>query len=159
MNDQDSSPKKHKTRNQRKRITIRRRRRRENSKEAEAILIWEQKLAKFLEENSEPEFPKLHTLTYYEKINGKRQKVILYTHGRGYYVYAYFNKTFDFVYVTPDGQAAFLPNDEQPNATIEKILQFARQFGINSLPVHPKYDPPQVEPKPRLIKATNRAVE
>jgi hypothetical protein len=56
------------------------------------------------------------------------------------------------VYVTPESDAVFLPGDEQPTGSVEKILEAVSEFGITSLPVHPKYLVPKPKPMPRLIK-------
>jgi hypothetical protein len=152
MDAQSTFPKK-RPRGQRKREAIRRHRRREAIKAAEDDLFFQQQLARFIEENSEPYRPEPYTCTYYEKINGKRHRITLYTYGGNHYVWAYFDHTFDPIFTTPDGKLVFLPDAEEPTAPPEKLLEFARNHGVMGFPIHPKYDPPKAQPKPRLVKA------
>jgi hypothetical protein len=146
---------KHRTRSQRKRIAIRRQRRKDKVKESTRRADWEHQLVEFLGRNTEPdhsEIQKVYTKTFYEKVNNKRRRVILYTNGQD--VYAHFNNHFGVIYITPDGHQLFLPNSDEPTGSIKKIAEFARQFGINEFPIHPKYRPPKPLPKPRLIKGS-----
>jgi hypothetical protein len=59
-------------------------------------------------------------------VEGKRVRVNLYAwEDRGYAV-VQSRERGDFVYVTPESDAAFLPADEEPKGSLETILGIVR---------------------------------